>query len=155
MRFVSLPVQLTTCRWIVPVPEPKWALLKATASVEINAYFYEIAFLFSGCPEQPAQHLCIHFNRVTKLICCLFKLVNTKSGKFNVTVKESDLEWNILAVDTPQWHQYYSSHHHTQYPTHCLYISPPCLHLEYYLQRVVVHQLSMELQWNYIHDLLL
>jgi len=60
----------------------------------------------------------------------------------------SDLEWSILAVDTPQWHQYCSSHHHTQYPTHCSYTSPLCLHLEYYHPPVAVDQLCMELQQN-------
>ena len=38
MSLVSLPVQPTLSRQIVPVPAPKWALLKATASVEMRAY---------------------------------------------------------------------------------------------------------------------
>ena len=59
----------------------------------------------------------------------------------------SDLEWSILAVDTPQWHQHHSTHYHTQYPTRCSYTSPLFLHLECYLQLIALDQLCMVLQY--------
>ena len=59
--------------------------------------------------------------------------------------KNWDLESSILAVDTPQWHQYCSRSHHTQYPTHCSYRSPLCPHLECYHLPVAADQLYMEL----------
>ena len=80
---------------------------------------------------------------------------NLNFAKVSFQIKSeavSDLEWSIQAVGTPQWHQYCSSHHHTQCPTHCLYRSPLCPHLEHYLQLTAVDQLSMELQQIYIID---
>ena len=35
MRLLSLPLQATLSRWIGPAPVPKWALVKATASVSM------------------------------------------------------------------------------------------------------------------------
>ena len=64
----------------------------------------------------------------------------------------SDLEWSILAVDTPQWHHHSPRRHHTQYPTHWYeYRSRLCPHLECYLLPVAADQLYMGLHDNQIN----
>ena len=65
--------------------------------------------------------------------------VTLQMSRFSYPIKSElvfHLEWSILAVGTPLWHQYYSRSHHTQCPTHCSYRSPLSLHLERYFLQV-------------------
>ena len=84
-----------------------------------------------------AEGNCICWNRYIQFP----SLTNSSSKKLYAT----DLELNILVVDTQQWHQYCSRSHHTQCPTHCLCRSPLSPHLECYLPPVAVDQLCKEL----------
>ena len=45
IRLVSLPVQPTLSRYISPVPAPKWALLKATASVDSMSQYMNVKLM--------------------------------------------------------------------------------------------------------------
>ena len=129
----------------MPLLAPKCALWKATASVKVNAYISNIAMsekrgaIQSRVAINKSQNL--EFKLQVPWPCLLMKVIHQTKVKII-----SGLEWSIPAVDTPPWHQYCSSHHHTQYPTHYLYTSPLCPHLECYLQPVATDQFCMELQ---------
>ena len=129
------------------MPAPKWALLKATESVEVNAYSYEVE---SSIQYIYTLYACVSVDLMIEISSNKFvnPWLQPKSGSNMKSDTVSDLEWSILAVDTQQWHQYCSNHHHTQCPTHHSNRSPLCPHLEHYLQLTAVDQLSMELQSN-------
>ena len=57
----------------------------------------------------------------------------------------SNLQQDSPVVDIPQWHQYFPRSQDIQYPTHCSYRSPLCLHSQCYLLPVVADQFYREL----------
>ena len=119
------------------MPAPKWALPNATASVEMNT--------------KPTNHQCPELKYMPNISYILD--TSTMATPYTLTmlhkIKHNSLsnhEESILVLDTLQWHQYCSSSHHTQCPTHCSYRSPLSPHLECYHLLVAADQLCMELQ---------
>ena len=88
------------------MPAPKWALLKATESVEVNAYSYEVE---SSIQYIHTLYACVSVDLMIEISSNKFvnAWLQPKSGSNRAHKSDtvSDLEWSILAVDTQQSHQ--------------------------------------------------